>query len=49
MEFRVCIIDLEAYNSGEFKGEWVNLPTDIENLQEVVMRHNNGGQTDYAI
>lgn len=49
MEFRVCIIDLEAYNRGEFEAEWISLPADIEDLQEVVMRHTNGGKTDYAI
>lgn len=49
MEFRVCIMDLEAYNRGDFEAEWISLPADIEDLQEVVMRHTNGGQTDYAI
>lgn len=49
MEFRVCIMDLAAYNRGDFEAEWVSLPTDIENLQEIVMRHTNGGETDYAI
>lgn len=49
MEFRVCIMDLEAYNRGEFEAEWISLPADIEDLQDVVMRHTNGGKTDYAI
>ena len=49
MEFRVCIMDLEAYNNGDFEAEWVSLPTSFENLQEVVMRHTNRGKTDYAI
>ena len=43
MEFRVYIVDLEAYNNGEFKGEWVNLPMDEEELHEVIMRHTNNG------
>lgn len=49
MTFRVYIADLNAYNAGIIKGEWVSLPMDSDELQEVVMRHTNGGQTDYAI
>ena len=49
MEFRVCIVDLDAYNRGEFEAEWISLPTSFENLQDIVMRHTNGGKTDYAI
>jgi hypothetical protein len=31
---QIYIADLDAYNSGYLKGEWIELPTDNENIKE---------------
>lgn len=49
MLFRVYVADLEAYNSGVLKGEWIDLPMDEEELNEVLARHSNNFNTDWAI
>ena len=49
MENRIYIADLNAYNNGYLKGEWIELPTDKEEIEEVIKRHTNNGQTDFAI
>lgn len=49
MTFRLYIADLAAYNEGELKGEWIDLPMDTEDLNEVLARHSNNFKTDWAI
>ncbi|MCY9738193.1 antirestriction protein ArdA [Paenibacillus alvei] len=49
MEIRIYIADLEAYNNGELSGEWVTLPMDSDELEEVINKHTRNGQHDYAI
>lgn len=49
MENRIYIADLNAYNSGYLKGDWIELPTTVEEIEEVIKRHTNNGQTDFAI
>lgn len=49
MENRIYIADLNAYNNGDLKGEWIELPTDKEEIEEVIRRHTNNFNTDYAI
>lgn len=48
-EVRIYIADLEAYNSGNLCGEWVTLPVSDEELQAILDKYSNNGQTDYAI
>ncbi|MEG1008726.1 MAG: antirestriction protein ArdA [Clostridia bacterium] len=49
MESRIYIADLNAYNSGFLKGDWIELPTEKEEIEEIIKRHTNNGQTDFAI
>lgn len=49
MENRIYIADLNAYNSGFLKGDWIELPTDKEEIEEVIRKHTNNFNTDYAI
>ena len=46
---QIYIVDLEAYNSGYLKGEWIELPTENEDIQEVILRQSKNGQSDFAI
>ncbi|WP_081012224.1 antirestriction protein ArdA [Paraclostridium sordellii] len=43
------ISDLEAYNSGYLKGEWIELPTENEGIQEAILRQSKNWQSDFAI
>lgn len=45
----IYIADLNAYNNGYLKGEWVSLPVDEEVLDMVMDKYSNFGQTDIAI
>lgn len=45
----IYIADLNAYNNGYLKGEWVSLPQDEEVLEMVMDKYSNFGQTDIAI
>lgn len=45
----IYIADLNAYNNGYLKGEWVSLPLDAEVLCMVMDKYSNFGQTDIAI
>lgn len=46
---KIYIADLNAYNNGRLKGEWIALPVDKEDLDDIIARHTNNGQTDFAI
>lgn len=47
-QVRIYIADLEAYNAGKLRGEWVDLPSYGE-LKDVVDRMSHGGRSDWAI
>lgn len=46
---RLYIADLDAYNNGRLKGEWVDLPLDEDELTRIVHKHSHNGQQDHAI
>lgn len=46
---QIYIADLEAYNSGYLKGEWIELPTENEEIENVIFRQSKNGQSDFAI
>ena len=46
---QIYIADLEAYNSGYLKGEWIELPTEDEEIQEAILRQSKNEQSDFAI
>lgn len=46
---QIYIADLNAYNSGNLKGEWIELPTKNKKIQEVILRRSKNGQSDFAI
>ena len=46
---QIYIADLEAYNSEYLKGEWIELPTENEEIEEVILRQSKNGQSDFAI
>ncbi|WP_288222481.1 antirestriction protein ArdA [uncultured Clostridium sp.] len=46
---QIYIADLDAYNSGNLKGEWIELPTKNKKIQEVILRQSKNGQSDFAI
>jgi hypothetical protein len=48
-QVRIYIADLAAYNDGKLIGEWVDLPADEEELEEIMDRLSHGGNQDTAI
>ena len=46
---QIYIADLDAYNNGCLKGEWIELPTENKKIQEVILRQSKNGQSDFAI
>jgi antirestriction protein len=46
---KLYIADLAAYNAGKLVGQWVELPVDEEELDEIIDRLTHGGTQDYAI
>lgn len=46
---QIYIAGLDAYNSGNLKGEWIELPTKNKKIQEVILRQSKNGQSDFAI
>lgn len=46
---QIYIADLESYNNGYLKGEWIELPTENEEIQEAILRQSKKGQSDFAI
>ena len=46
---QIYIADLEEYNSGYLKGEWIELPTENEKIREAILRQSKNGQSDFAI
>lgn len=46
---RIYIADLAAYNAGKLVGEWVDLPADEDELEEIMDRLSHGGRQDIAI
>lgn len=46
---KIYLADLNKYNEGYLVGEWVSLPCDNTDLDLVINKLTNNGQTDYAI
>ncbi|MGL5713724.1 MAG: antirestriction protein ArdA [Paraclostridium sp.] len=46
---QIYIADLDAYNSGSLKGEWVELPNANEEIEKVISRQSKNGKSDFAI
>ncbi|MGL5712396.1 MAG: antirestriction protein ArdA [Paraclostridium sp.] len=46
---QIYIADLEAYNSGYLKGEWIQMPIENEEIEKVILRQSKNGQSDFAI
>lgn len=46
---QIYIANLDAYNSGNLKGEWIELPTENKKIQEIILRQSKNGQSDFAI
>lgn len=46
---QIYIADLDAYNSGYLKGEWIELPTENEEIEKVISRQSKNGQSDFSI
>lgn len=46
---QIYIADLQAYNSGYLKGEWVQLPTEDDDIKDAILRQSQNGQSDFAI
>ena len=46
---QIYIADLDAYNNGYLKGEWIELPTENEEIENVIFRQSKSGQSDFAI
>jgi antirestriction protein len=45
----IFITNLRAYNEGELLGEWVELPQDPDDLQEIIDRISNDEEDEYFI
>lgn len=45
----IFITDLAAYNAGELRGEWVDLPCDVDELDEIINRISCGGDHELFI
>ena len=43
---QIYIADLESYNSGYLKGEWLQLPTENEDIKEAIQGQGKNGQSD---
>ena len=46
---QIYIADLQAYNSGYLKGEWIKLPTEEDDIQDAILRQSQNVQSDFAI
>ena len=46
---QIYIVDLSAYNAGYLKGEWIQLPTEDDEINDVLLRQSQNGKSDYAI
>lgn len=46
---QIYIADLSAYNAGYLKGEWILLPTEEDEINDVILRQSQNGKSDYAI
>jgi antirestriction protein len=49
MEIKIYVASLKDYNAGHLVGEWIDLPTDAEEIKEVISKLSYGGQNDIAI
>ena len=52
MEVKIYVANLERYNAGYLVGEWVELPKDQDELQEILQRISKGAEIaihDYSI
>ena len=45
---QIYIADLQAYNSGYLKGEWIPLPTEEDDIQGAILRQSQNGQNDFV-
>ena len=46
---QIYIADLSAYNAGYLKGEWIQLPTEEDEINDALLRQSQNGKSDYAI
>ena len=46
---QIYIANLEAYNNGYLKGEWIELPTENKEIEAAILRRSKNGQSDFAI
>ena len=46
---QIYIADLSAYNAGYLKGEWIQLPTEDDEINDALLRQSQNGKSDYAI
>ena len=46
---QIYIADLSAYNAGYLKGEWIQLPTEEDEISDALLRQSQNGKSDYAI
>ena len=46
---QIYIADLSAYNAGYLKGEWIQLPTEEDEITDALLRQSQNGKSDYAI
>ncbi len=46
---QIYIADLAAYNAGYLKGEWVQLPTEEDEISDIIQRQSQNEKSDYAI
>ena len=46
---QIYIADLSAYNAGYLKGEWIQLPTEENEINDALLRQSQDGKSDYAI
>jgi antirestriction protein len=49
MTIKIWLGSLEAYNSGNLLGEWLELPMDEDKLQAAIDKYTDNGQGDYFI
>ena len=43
---QIYIADLQAYNSGYLKGEWIKLPTEEDDIQDAILRQSQNRTDD---
>lgn len=46
---QIYIADLSAYNAGYLSGEWIQLPTEENEINDAILRQSQNGKSDYVI